>query len=91
MIEEDYLKTVSPPTTIFTNNQEAVKLIENPEYHCKIKYIPIRYHKTQELVAEGVVHFKWILTYEIVADGLIKPLGISKFKNFVNILSMIDC
>lgn len=77
VIEEGYPKTVSPPTTIFADNQGAVKLTENLESHHKTKHIPIKYHKTRELVAEGVVHFEWIPTHEMVADSLTKPLGIS--------------
>ena len=58
VIEEGYSKTVSPPITIFVDNQGAVKLTENPKYHCKTKYIPIKYHKIQELVAKKIVHFE---------------------------------
>ena len=90
VIEEGYPKTISPPTTIFADNQGAVKLTENPEYHRKTKHIPIKYHKTRELVAEGTVHFEWIPTHEMVADGLTKPLGSSKFREFVEMLGMVD-
>lgn len=90
VIKDGCPKTISPPTTIFANNQGAVKLTENPEYHRKTKHIPINFHKTRELVAEEVVHFEWILTKEIVANGLIKPLGISMFKKFVYMLGIID-
>ena len=91
VIEEGYPKTISPPTTIFADNQGAVKLTENPEYHRKTKHIPIKYHKTRELVAEGTVHFEWIPTHEMVADGLTTPLGSSKFREFVEMLGMVDC
>ncbi len=90
VIEDGYPKTISPPKTIFADNQGAVKLTENPEYHRKAKHIPIKYHKTRKLVAEGVVHFKWIPTQEMVADGLTKPLGISKLREFVDMLGMVD-
>ena len=62
-LEEGCPKTISPHTTIFADNQGAVKLTENPEYHRKTKHIPIRDHKKRELVAEGVVHFEWIPTW----------------------------
>lgn len=90
VIEDGYPKTISPSTTIFADNPGAVKLTKNPEYHRKTKHIPIKYHKTRELVAEGVVHFKWILTQEMVADGLTKPLGVSKFRELVSMLGMVD-
>ncbi len=33
ILEEGYPKTISPPTTIFADNQGEAKLTENPEYH----------------------------------------------------------
>ncbi len=90
VIEEGYPKTVSLPTTIFADNQGAVKLTENLEYHRKTKYIPIKYHKIRELVAEGIVYLEWIPTNEMVADGLTKPLGICKFWEFVEMLGMVN-
>ena len=47
-----------PPTVIPADNQGAIKLTENPEYHRKTKHIPIKYHKTCELVNDGTVTFK---------------------------------
>lgn len=52
ILEEGYQKTISPPTTNFADNQGAVKLTEIPEYNRKTKHIPIKYHKTRELVAD---------------------------------------
>lgn len=31
--EESFLKTIAPPTVIFADNQGAIKLTSNPEYH----------------------------------------------------------
>ncbi len=57
-LEDGYPKTVSPPTIIFADNQGAIKLTENPEYHRKTKHISIKYHKTRGLVQDGVVWFE---------------------------------
>ena len=90
LVEEGYPKTIFPPTTIFADKQGAVQLTKNPEYHRKTKHILIKYHKTRELVAVGVVHFEWISTHEMVADGLTKPLGSSKYKEFIGMMEMVD-
>lgn len=90
ILEDGYPKTISPPTTTFADNHGAIKLTENPKYHRKTKHIPIKYHKTRELVEAGVVRFEWIPTEQMVADGLTKPLGTTKFREFVNMLGMID-
>lgn len=90
IIEEVYSKTVSPPTTLFADNQGGVKIMENLECLRKSKHILIKYHKTQELVAEWIVHFEWIPTNKMVANGLTKPLDICKFRMFVEMLGMVN-
>lgn len=46
-IEKDgYLKIVTPPTYIFVNNSGVFKWTSKLKYHCKTKYIPIKYHKS---------------------------------------------
>ena len=89
VLENGYPRTIAPPTTIYADNQGAIRLTENPEYHRKTKHIPIKYHKTCELV-DNVVTFKWISTAEMVADGLTKSLGVSKFRDFISMLGLVD-
>lgn len=88
--EKGYPHTIALPTVIYANNQGAIKLTKNPEYHRKTKQIPIKYHKTQELVDDGTIRFIWIPTAEMVADGLTKSLGAAKFKKFVIMLGLVD-
>lgn len=66
--------TVASSLFIHAHNQGAIKLTEKPEYHSKIKHIPTKYHKTQELVNDGTITFSQIPTAEMVADGPIKSL-----------------
>lgn len=62
-MKNGYPKIIFPLTIIFANNQRAVKLIiKNLKYHRKINHISIKYYKTRQLVIEGVVYFKYILT-----------------------------
>ena len=90
MLEDGYSKTISLPTAIFTVNQGAIKLTENPEYYCKTKHIPIKYHKTRELVQDRVLRFEWIPTEQMVADSLTKPLETVNFREFVAMLGLVD-
>lgn len=55
VIEDSYWKTVSPLTLIYVDNQDAIKLTENPKYHHKRKYISIKYHKIRKLVNNGTI------------------------------------
>lgn len=83
MEEDGFLKTVAPPTIIFADNQGAIKLTSNPGYHRKTKHIPIKYHKSRKLVKNGSINFEWVPTQEMLADGLTKLLGVTKFREFV--------
>ena len=89
-LKDGYPKTVLPPTTIFADNQGAIKRTENPEYHWKTKHIPIKYHKTRELVQDEVVQFERIPTEQMVVDGLTKALGKVNFKEFIAMLGLVD-
>ena len=90
-VEEDgFLKTVAPPTPIFADNQGAIKLTSNPECHRKIKHIPIKYYNSRELVKDRPIILDWVPTQGILAEGLIKPLGATKFREFVRMMGMVD-
>lgn len=90
-VEEDgFLKTVAPPTPIFADNQGAIKLTSNPEYHRKIKRIPIKYHNSRELVKDRSIIFDWLPTQGNLAEGLTKSLGATKFREFVRMMGMVD-
>ena len=56
--QEDYTKKIFFHTSIFANNEAAVELMENYEYHQKTKYILLKYHKTWELFDKRVLHFE---------------------------------
>ncbi|KAG0156784.1 hypothetical protein PDIDSM_3965 [Penicillium digitatum] len=61
------------PIPIFANNNGAIALALNPEFHAATKHIAIRYHRLREEVAAGNVEFIKIPTAEMAADGLTKP------------------
>ncbi len=88
--DKGYPKIISHFTIHFANNQGPVKLIENLVYNWKLKHIPFKHHKTQELVSEGDVYFELICTDNIVADELSKLVCVGKFREFVEMLRMVD-
>ncbi len=78
------------PTTILADNQGAIKLAENPEYHRKTKHIPIKYHKVWEFIANKTISLFWVPTNKMLADGLTRWLWITKFCAFVAVLGLIE-
>ncbi len=53
----------SEPTVIFEDNQSAMAMSQNPQFHRKTKHIDIRYHFIREKVSE-----KDLLKFNIVVQ-----------------------
>jgi hypothetical protein len=64
---------------IFEDNQSAICMAKNPQYHGKSKHIGIKYHFIREQVSNGVVELKYCPTEEMVADMLTKALPRNRF------------
>src|SRR5277367_2195295 len=60
---------------IFEDNQGAIALAHNPEYHARTKHIEVQYHFIRECVEMGKVKLVYCPTEEMIADALTKPLA----------------
>ena len=63
------------PTTIFEDNQSAIAMTKNPQFHGRSKHIDIKYHFIREQVNSGNVTLKYCPTSEMIADMLTKGLS----------------
>ena len=63
------------PTTLFADNQGAIRLANNPENHRHTKHIAVKYHYTRELVKNDTLKLVYKETRDMLADCLTKPLG----------------
>ncbi len=72
----------------FADNQAAIKLAINPVSHPRAKHIDIQYHKVRELISDDVLELDYIPTEEMVADGLTKPLTLTKHEYFITMLGL---
>lgn len=52
---------------IFADNQSAIKLAHNPEYHARTKHISVHYHYMREAIANGDIKVRYIPTEEMTA------------------------
>ena len=73
---------------IYRDNQSALALTENPELHQCTKHIAVKYHYLREERSRGGVYFWYCPTADMAADGLTKPLGGVKHKEFVSQLGL---
>ncbi len=68
---------------IWADNNRAMNLARNFEFHACIKHIDIQYHFVCEAVDHHLVDFEFVSIIKQVADGLTKALFAVKFNCFL--------
>ena len=65
---------------IYEDNQSAIAIAKNPQFHGRAKHINIKYHFIRECVNNNNIELKYCETSEMIADMLTKRLGRVKFE-----------
>ena len=68
----------SQPTTIVGDNEGAIALAHNPQFHKRTKHIETRWHWIRELVQEGTIAIESCRDPDQTADVLTKALHRAK-------------
>lgn len=76
---QDFTGMEQQKVPIYCDNQGAVRLAYNAEFHQKTKHIPLRYHYIRDQVAEGKIEVKYVSTEDQLADIFTKALPGPKF------------
>jgi hypothetical protein len=76
------------PTTLYGDNQSAIALAKDHQYHARTKHVDIRFHFIRWVVARGSLRLVYCLTEDMVADTLTKPLPSAKVKYFASALGL---
>jgi hypothetical protein len=71
-----------PATTLFSDNQSAIALTKEHQYHARTKHIDIRFHFLRWIVEEGRLRLIYCPTDDMVADVFTKALPSPKVKHF---------
>ena len=61
------------------DNQGAIALTKNPEYHARTKHVDIQFHFSRQHVETNSVELSYYPTYEMTADIFTKPLPRPQF------------
>jgi hypothetical protein len=78
-----------PATTLFSDNQSAIALTKEHQYHARTKHIDVRFHFIRWIVEEGKLRLIYCPTGEMVADVLTKALPSAKVKHFAAALGLV--
>lgn len=69
---------------LYIDNNSALKLTKNPEFHSRAKHIDVKHHFIREKVASGEIDTIRVSTAENIADILTKALGRTIHERHVN-------
>lgn len=78
------------PTTLFSDNQSAIALTKDHQYHARTKHIDIRFHFIRWIVENGSLRLVYCPTNDMVADVLTKALPSPKVKHFAKELGLVS-
>ena len=77
---------------ILEDNESTLKLVNNPEFYKRTKYIDIIYYYIREKIYNKEIEIFYIPTKEQIANSLTKPITLKPFELFkkqTNILEPI--
>ena len=70
------------PTMLYGDNQGAIQLARNAQFHARTKHIDVQYHFVRQAVALGQIELEYVDTNSMVADIFTKSLARNKFEFF---------
>ena len=79
-------------TVIFEDNQSAIGMAKNPQFHGRSKHIAIKYHFIRENVCNNTVELRYCRTNDMIADMLTKGLHgeqFAKLRHMAGVRAMI--
>jgi hypothetical protein len=68
------------PIQLYSDNQAAIALVKNPQYHKKTKHIDLKYFFIREYYEGGKINFDYIHTTQQIADSFTKALPRDRFE-----------
>src|SRR5204862_6477111 len=75
---------------LYIDNNSALKLTRNPEFHSRSKHIDVKHHFICEKVKEGVINTQHVDTMDNLADVFTKALARPVHEDLVNRLNVLS-
>jgi len=79
---------ITSPTTLFSDNQVAIALMRDHQYHLCMKHIDVQYHWICWVVKKGSIRLIYCPMDDMVANALTKALPSAKVKHFAASLGL---
>ena len=79
---EEVLVPLDKPITLFSDNQSAIALTKDHQYHTHTKHINIHFHFIHWVVDDSKIHLVFCPTNDMITNTLTKVLPSPKVKHF---------
>jgi hypothetical protein len=76
------------PIDVFCDNQSAIALAQDHQFHPRTKHIDMHYHFIRWVIQKGMVRLMYCPTQDMVADVFTKGLPSPKVKHFAACLGL---
>ncbi|CAL3964922.1 unnamed protein product [Diplocarpon coronariae] len=73
---------------LYTDNNRALLLAKNPQFHKRTKHIAVKYHYIRDLISKGEIDLIYINTISQKADGFTKLRAKPQFVEFLKQLAI---
>ena len=84
----ELVKEPTKSTVIYEDNQSAISMARNPQFHGRTKHIGIKYHYIREEVNHRRVELIYCLTEDMIADVLTKGVSQERFEKLIQMCGM---
>ena len=84
----EVFEPLTDATTLFSDNQSAIALTRDHQFHARTKHIDVHYHFIHWVVENGALRLVYCPTADMVADVLTKALPSPKVKHFAECLGL---
>ncbi len=79
---------LTTPTTLFGDNQAAIRLCQDSTFHARSKHIDVQFHFVRQAVSRNLVKVTYLSTHDMIADVFTKSLDRFKLSKFRHLLGL---
>ena len=77
-------------TLVFEDNQSAICMSKNPQFHGRAKHVDVKYHFVREQVTKRNIELKYCRTEDMIADMFTKGLSHAKFTKLRHMAGVVQ-